>query len=341
MLLSLGCKPRSLLLASILLGLGGCALAPGDTQRDDPLIGQIIDTRSGEAITEAALLERMASADVVYLGESHDNADHHAKQKQLLEALVAKGFKPALGFEFFDVGQTGYLQQYVSGQASMMQLHVGGKAKQTPEQRLRRQLGWEQRSDRDWGFYFSLIEVAKQHQLPIFGADLPAGIKLRLSRVGSDGLNPVESHQLVRLQNDHADYRQLMYQRFRDGHCGWGEEPLLTRLYQTWNARNNRMAQSIVQMAAASEGGPVVMILGNGHTEYNRAVYGQVEYLNPGLQQLNLALQPITIEPAPLADYLEPARVGDTDFGARHELLWFTPRHSYIDPCASLNKPGG
>jgi len=331
-------RQRFWLALPALLWLSGCSLVPSEVRRDDALLGQIVDSRSGQSLGVDALVERMAAADVVYLGESHDNADHHAKQKQLLEALVARGMMPVLGFEFFDVGQTGYLQQYVSGQASMMQLH-GGASPLTPEQRLRRQLGWQERSDRDWDFYFQLIELAKTHQLSIFGADLAAGIKLRLSRVGISGLNPVESYQLVRMQNPGDDYRELMYAKFREGHCGWGEEPMLSRLYQTWNARNNRMAESIVQMASGSDGAPVVMILGNGHTEHNRAVYGQVAYLNPGLQQLNLALQPISIDPSPLADYLAATTVGATDFGPRHELLWFTQRHDYQDPCAALNKP--
>lgn len=320
--------------------LSGCAGLSSDVKRDDALLGQIIDSHSQSAISEEVLLERMAAADVVYLGESHDNAEHHALQLKILEGLVAKGLKPALGFEFFDVGQTGYLTQYVNGQASMMPLHGAGGSKVTPEQRLRRQLGWQDRSDRDWGFYFALIELAKTHQLPVFGADLPPGLKLRLSRVGEEGLNPVESHQLVRMQNQSDAYRELMYAKFREGHCGWGEEPLLSRLYQTWNARNNRMAESIVQMAAAGSGAPVVMIQGNGHAEHNRAVYAQVEHLNPGLQQLNLGLQPITIDPTPLADYLEPVSVAGVDFGPRHEVLWFTQRHDYVDPCAALNKPG-
>jgi len=338
MLLARFGRTGSLLLGLGALLLGGCASLTPEAKRDDPLLGQIVDSRSGMAITEAALAERMAAADVVYLGESHDNAEHHAIQQRLIEALVARGLKPALGFEFFDIGQTGYLTQYVSGQASLMQLH-GGAAKITPEQRLRRQLGWQERSDRDWKFYFDLIELARTHRLPIFGADLPSGLKLRLSRVGVDGLNPVESHQLVRIQNQSEAYRELMYAKFRDGHCGWGEEPLLSRLYQTWNARNNRMAESIVQMVASGAGAPVVMIQGNGHGEHNRAVYGQVAYLNPGLGQLNLALQPISIEPAPLADYLAPVTVGGVDFGPRHELLWFTQRHDYKDPCAALNQP--
>jgi len=168
----------------------------------------------------------------------------------------------------------------------------------------------------------------------VFGADLPQGLKLRISRSGVTELNPVETHQLIQIQHEEPGYRELMYGKFRDGHCGLGDEPLLNRLYQTWNARNNRMARSIVQMSSASDWSPVVMILGNGHTEHNRGVYGRVKYLNPELQQLNVALQPISKEWSPLADYLQETTIADTNFGPRHEVLWFTRRHDYTDPCA-------
>ena len=313
-------------------------------QRQDPLIGQIIDGHSEAVLSYEQLIERASGADVIYLGERHDNTEHHRIQLQIVQSLLDRKLQPVLGFEFFDVAQTGYLMQYAAGNASLMQLeHSGGKSL-SPEQRLRKQLGWSERSDTDWGYYFSLIELAKINKLDLFGADLPDAIKLRLSRTDRDALTPVEQQQLAMLPLETNGYRSFMYGRFRAGHCGWGREPLLTRLYQTWQERNYRMARSIVAMSEARlEGavgkGPVVMILGAGHTEHNRAVVSQVTQLKPQLKQLNIGLQEIYIDETSLDSY----RLGESEsrnsLGPRYDLFWFTQRQDYEDPCAAFNKP--
>ena len=324
--------------AVLIAGLGGCALQPESPQpRQDPLIGQIIDATTQQALSETQLIEQMLEFDVVYLGERHDNAEHHQIQRRLIQALVEQGQRPAIGFEFFDIAQTGYLMHYVAGEKSLMRLGHGKKTDISPEQRLRRQLGWMERDDEDWGYYFSLIELAREHQLEVFGADLPRSLKLRLSRADLDRLTPLEQSQMKLGGEDDEMYREFMYQRFRDGHCGWGSEPLLRRLYRTWNARNQRMAESIVAMSQSERQGPVVMIVGAGHVEYNKAVVERVARLQPHLRQLNLALQEIRITPAPLEAYLH--NNAGHGYGVRYDLLWFTQRQDYQDPCAALNKP--
>ncbi|WP_421865462.1 ChaN family lipoprotein [Motiliproteus sp.] len=323
----------------LLVTLSGCSLLGHESQtvppRQDELIGQIIDARSGQPLDYSALLERAAEADVVYLAERHDNAEHHQIQLRIIQGLIELGQRPVLGFEFFDIGQSGYLSQYVNGQASLLALGPGSK--QSPEQRLRRQLGWEKRPDQEWGYYFQLIELARQHQLEIFGADLPPSIKLRLSRTDIDQLSAVERQQLQGLELEQSPYREFMYRRFVDGHCGWGEEPLLTRLYRTWRERNFRMAASLVAMADTAQGGPVVMIVGAGHTEHNLGLVSQAERLNPTLKQLNIGLQQISIDPRPLADYRYDPDDAERKLGVRHDLLWFTQRQDYRDLCAELN----
>nr|WP_242521748.1 ChaN family lipoprotein [Motiliproteus sp. SC1-56] len=290
-------------------------------------------------MTYEALLARALEADVVYLGERHDNVEHHARQLRLLSSMIEAGVQPALGFEFFDVGQTGFLAQYVSGQRSGMQLGHG-KSGKTPEQWLREQLGWQDQEDEYWGFYFQLIELAREHRLPIFGADLPAGIKLRISRSGLEGLNAIERQQLVRTGLDDPAYRALMYEQFKAGHCGWGMEPLLTRLYETWLARNDRMAASVVAMHRARPEAPVVLIVGSGHVRRDQGVPERAQFLaKEPLTQLNIGMQEIRIEPTPLADYMESLEVEGKVFAPPHQVLWFSQRQDYDDPCAALNKP--
>ncbi len=132
--------------------------------------------------------------------------------------------------------------------------------------------------------------------------------------------------------NDES-YRQLMYEKFKASHCGFAREKFQKNMYQSWIARNDRMAQSIAAMLTQDPIEPIVMILGGGHTQHNMAVYERVAFLKPGVRQLNIGLREISIEPQPLSDYCQPTKIGQKGFAPSHEYLWFTQRSSYEDPC--------
>lgn len=340
--IGLGC------LIVLVLIMTGCA-QPVQQQRDDPLIGRIVDGYSQEVVTFEQLIARAASSDVVYLAERHDNAEHHQNQLTILNSLIEQGRKPMVGFEFFDIGQTGYLMQYVDAKPSSISLGKSGKKNLSAEARLRQQLGWGQRLDRDWNYYFQLIELARVNQLVVFGSDLPASIRLRLSRNGPQQLTAVERQQLSLKPLAEGSYKRFMVERFTDAHCGWSSEPLMEKLYRTWYERNYRMATSVVVMATTAPAGevevmatgrqtagPVVMILGAGHSEYNQAVVAQVADMAPHLKQLNIGLQEIAVEARPLAEYIEGDSTVERGFAPRHDLFWFSQRQDYRDHCAEL-----
>ncbi|MEH6627906.1 MAG: ChaN family lipoprotein [Motiliproteus sp.] len=328
---------RRLFLLFLAVLLSGCVTA-SKSYRDDPLIGTIIDSDDQQTLTFEQLVERAAVADVVYLAEKHDNADQHAAQVKIIEELVKRGLKPVIGFEFFDVGETGLLTQFALGKPSTMKLKSSVKMP-SAEDRLRTKLGWEKQDDEYWGYYFRLIELARSHQLDIFGADLPQGIKTRISRGGLEVLNALELSQLNPSGYDDPAYQALMYEQFRQGHCGWGQEDLLRRLYQTWIARNDRMAASIAEMSQESRQGPLVIILGNGHVRHNMGVYERVAFLAPELKQFNMGFREIAIDPLPVSEYVASEIVEGNTFAPIHEVLWFTQRQDYGDACKGFHKP--
>ena len=63
------------------------AIAPQG--RDHADLGLIRELASGRALTPQELVERLAVAPRVLVGEQHDNPDHHALQLWLLRQLAA------------------------------------------------------------------------------------------------------------------------------------------------------------------------------------------------------------------------------------------------------------
>lgn len=325
--------PVKQLILSILAGaLFSCT--PMTHKRTDPLIGKIFNSNTRQEVTYPELLEQVGHSDVIYLGENHENADHHDIQRKIVEDLVKAGKKPQLGFEFFSIEQTSYMAAFVSGRSRSHH--------QTPEeileQRLRRELGWQNRPDRTWQFYFGFLKQARTHQLTVFGADLPAGIVRGISRNGLKGLSPVEKSLLKPSGFKNDTYRKLMFEKFKAAHCGFAMKSHQEKMYETWLARNDTMANSITSMAAENPGQPVVVILGGGHTQHNMGVMERAAHFQPKLKQLNIGLTEIYRNPAPLEDYLERVTIDETTYPPVHDYLWFTQRFSYEDPCERFRK---
>ena len=85
------------LLLFCLLGLVACQSLQTPTAlptwqspqaREHAQLGHIIELRSGRLLTPAQLLDALAAAPLLLVGEQHDNPDHHALQLWLLRNLV-------------------------------------------------------------------------------------------------------------------------------------------------------------------------------------------------------------------------------------------------------------
>ncbi|MDH3376176.1 MAG: ChaN family lipoprotein [Gammaproteobacteria bacterium] len=312
--------------------ISGCAATVVNSH---PLIGKIVRAADEVTISETTIHSMIAAADVVYLGENHDNPWHHDLQLEIVRRLVRSGAKPAIGFEFFDTGQTADLTSFTH---PVTHGNSSDKSSAKAERQLRSRLGWGKERDDEWAAYFPILDYARDNGLQIFGTDLPAGIRRRITRVGVSELSPVERRLVIDTGFRNDAYRMLMQDTFVQSHCGWSDQKLLDNLYQTWLARNDSMATAITDMLAFTEHRPVVMIVGSGHTMYNMGIYDRVAVLNTSARQINIGLEPVQDVDQPLADYLQAQQVGGAGFLSAHELFWFTPALKKDDPCVKFKQ---
>ena len=313
----------------VLLIFSGCSTVP------EPHEAVIIGVKEGRKVSETQLLDEMGRAQVIYLGEKHDNPHHHLLQRAIVEKLIAQGKRPALGFEFFSKDQTGWLMNYSLGKPSSFSTEGPDETGKV----LQNALGWQDRTD--WAFYFPLIQLARQYHLPLFGADLPNGLRVRLTRSGVEELSVIEKSMLVFSSYQKDDYRQLMLKKLADSHCGLASESLLVRLYSTWLVRNESMAETIFMMLEQRPEEPVIMVLGAEHVANDRGVYERMAFLKPGVRQINLGFQESLHPSEPFDHYFQPMTVGQTQFAPEHHYFWLTPpviNDENQDPCASLHR---
>ncbi len=322
-----------LLMFAVFIMLQSCAITKKTIMRHDPLIGRIINTTTGQTVDFNMLIKNISAYDVIYLSEKHDNPEHHNIQQKIINQLIKNNIEATIGFEFFSMNNTPDLLNFIdAGKVEHSQ-----KIEKVIEADLRRKLGWDSQSDQMWKYYFELLKIAQKEKLQVAGIDLANNLIKRITRKGIDGISPVEKEMIFTTDMSGKSYKDYMYSIFKAVHCGMGNEKMQSKLYDAWTARNDKMALSITQLVKHSSG-PVIIIIGGGHTEYGLGVINRVKEIDKTISQVNIASQEISTNPADLSEYLEPLELEGFGPVPPADFIWFTQRVSYKDPCKEFKK---
>ncbi len=205
--------------------------------------GALVSCLVGASAAEidASDLYKLPPADVIFLGEVHDNPIHHAHQAIALEALGAK----AIVYEML-----------TPDQARLVPGADGSEAA------LESALGWNASGWPDFALYYPVF-VAGADAVVLGGARNKAAVR----RAVTEGAAAVYGEGAdvfgLDLPLDVAEQR-LRVAGQADAHCGALPEDLLPGMVEAQRLRDAELARAIVE-AALTIGRPVAVITGNGH----------------------------------------------------------------------------
>jgi len=206
---------------------------------------RLIDQRTGQATTPQALLAELRQADVVLLGEWHDQPAHHARRAALLAALQGSGA----------VVVAEHLQRGLSlarGDAPLLaRLGAAGFDAR----------GW------DWPMHEPLLAAIDAAGLPLRGGNLPPALARRIAREGELAVPP-ELMPLLRAAALPAPARAALDDELQQGHCGQLPAARLPDMRLAQRARDAAMWLAL----ATSGGRPAVLLAGNGHVRLDHGV---------------------------------------------------------------------
>src|ERR1700736_1436341 len=98
-----------MVLLILLAFMTSCALRPGIAERKNP-------------DPDFAFWQSVESADVIYVGETHNDSAHHEYEKQLVLGLLARKVRFAIGWEMFEERQQTFLDQWAAKKISTDEL---------------------------------------------------------------------------------------------------------------------------------------------------------------------------------------------------------------------------
>ena len=221
----------------------------------------------------------LPSADVIFLGEVHDNPAHHEVQARAIEAIAPA----ALVFEML-----------TDEQADAM------PAQLLPEAELNEVLGWDGTGWPDFALYYPLFEAAPTAQ--VFGAALPREAARAAMGQDADQVFTGDAARfglMAPLPEDQQAAREDLQAK---AHCDALPEEMLTGMVAIQRLRDAMLAEAALR-AFEQTGGPVVVITGTGHARTDWGAPYLLEQAAPEVTLLSVGQFEIAPEDAPPFDY--------------------------------------
>jgi uncharacterized iron-regulated protein len=284
-----------------------------------PLVGRIWDVRAGRFVDDAALMAAAAGADLLLLGETHDNPDHHVLQARIVRQVTAAGRRPALAFEMLPTTQ----QETVDAALA--------RAPRDPDV-LGAALRWDESGWPDFVMYRPIFAAGLDAGLPIVAANLPRAVVKDLVTKGAGALDAPLRERLEREEPLAPEALASLREEMRESHCNELPDAMLEPLVLAQRAKDARMSRRMVEAGAGGRG--AILVTGKGHARTDRGVPSYLAKDAPGQKVFSVGF----FEADP--DKPEPAAYAQ-DYGTSQppfDALVFTPGAEREDPCAGLRE---
>lgn len=254
---------------------------------------------AAEQTSVARFVTSARHADIVVLGEIHDNPEHHSNQAAIVAALQPA----ALVFEMIP-------------QASEDEVNTL-RAQGATADDIARALDWPATGWPDFSFYAQILEAAPKAR--VFGAGQPIADVRRATVEGAAGVFGPDAATYgldVPLPPDEQAGREAMQLQ---AHCGEMAKELLPGMVEAQRFRDAGLADAALWARTMTGDGQVVVIAGSGHADKRRGVPAALAIADPAITVLSLG-----------------QFEGPPDDPKDYDAYMLAPAPNREDPCAQM-----
>ncbi len=283
------------------------AQAPAGPVSSDYVPQRVYDTRRAAFADFEMMAADVARADVVLIGEQHDDPNSHRLELAVLEALARRQVAVTLSLEMFERDVQTSVDAYLSGSS-------------TEDDFLKNSRPWPRYATD----YRPLVEFAKRQRWPVVAANVPRRIAADAARTGKAAIDALTTTDRSLVAADLQCPHDTYFDRFAEQMGSGGHQSASTsasaadttteRYYWAQCIKDETMAESIASAFARMAGKPgvVVHVTGSFHSDYGDGTGERVRRRLPGRRVATVSLLPVdnldTLAPAPgdlkRADYL-------------------------------------
>lgn len=231
------------------------------------------------------LIADAATADVVFVGEQHDDPNTHRLEAALLEGLLRRGVAPTLSLEMFERDVQPLIDAYLGGTRS-------------EEEMLKDARPWPRyKTD-----YRPLVELAKANGWPVIASNVPRRLASAVAKGGRQVIDelPAADRQLMAAELEcPLDGYFDRFAKSMANHPAPNQTPgqlreMSKRYYWSQCVKDETMAEAI---AAAVERrdkpGPVVHYNGAFHSDFGLGTAERVRRRLPGKRIVIISILPV------------------------------------------------
>ena len=211
--------------------------------------GRIIDLKKGKSISFEQFIDNLQANHLIFVGEVHDNPEHHLIEVQILQALMTRYGPLSVAMEFFDTSRQPILDRYMK--------------KDISETMFLKDIDWRNSWSFPYHFYRPLIFVAEEKGKTLIGINLPNKIVKKVARSGLNSLTPEErDHAAKEIDLDNRAHRNYLNEVFQQH-----SHPQINNFDYFYEAQcvwEETMAENIVRHIR-NDKDKMVVLTGNGH----------------------------------------------------------------------------
>jgi uncharacterized iron-regulated protein len=269
---------------------------------------RVYDTRHKSLSDFEAMIADLARADVVLVGEQHDDPNTHRLETAILQALHRRGVAVTVSLEMFERDVQAIVDGYLNGTL-------------TEAEFLAQSRPWPRYSTD----YRSLVETAKANGWKVIASNVPRRLASTVSKSGLASLESLpaeERSQVARAVECPLDDYFKRFAETMNSHPMPGSDSLAAderaaiteRYYFAQCVKDETMAESIVAALERGQGERAAVVHYNGafHSDFGAGVVQRVRRRAPGKRVVIVSVLPVedidTIAPTPddvsRADYL-------------------------------------
>jgi uncharacterized iron-regulated protein len=236
-------------------------------------------TRCINSVTQ--LIPEISKAKVIYLGETHDSAEDHKKQLEIIQKLSDRFGNRNNKKIAISEAQRGYaiaMEMFQRPSQNAINNYLAGKI---TEAELVKQTEYEQRWGFPWELYAPIFRFAKANNIPILAINTPSEITRKVSRQGLESLTPEERKLIPPFSEIHTspdEYRKLVLAAFEaHQNAGHGTSKNLESFFLAQVLWDETMAESIANFVKANPNTQVIVLAGQGHIVYDYGIPSRVK----------------------------------------------------------------
>ena len=231
------------------------------------------------------MLADLSRADVIFVGEQHDDPNTHRLEAAILDGLRRRSAQLTVSLEMFERDVQPSLDSYLDGATS-------------EEEFLKSSRPWPRYATD----YRSLVEMAKRERWPVVAANVPRRIAAEAAKGGPaaiDGLTAVDRAYAARDLRCPLDAYFERFWETMNGHpiaaaekdAGTERRASTERYFFSQCVKDETMAESIAARVDAP--GPIVHVTGAFHSDFGHGIPERVRRRAEGRRVAIVSIVPV------------------------------------------------